>query len=122
MLILKTASLVSLGLLLVGALGYFSLSRGHWIFYLFAHLGALGVMGLFGSLTAWLARRKSRNLPAAFALGFAFPVLAGIAAVLVFYLAVDGNWYCGGSVSLAAAVLVTLYYLVVKKASATPEV
>lgn len=118
----KKISLISLGGLVIGSIGYFVLSRDLWVFYFFAHLGALGVMGLFGSLAGTLADRKSRSFWTAFVLGAVFPIVAGIVAVLVFLWGVSGQLYCGGSVSLVAAVLVTLFYLLVSKKTLRPMV
>jgi hypothetical protein len=116
----KKMSLTSLGLLAVGLIGYFILSRDLWVFYFFAHLGALGVMGLSGSGAGALAQRKSRSFWRAFALGAILPIIAGIVAVLIFLWGVNGRLYCGGSVSLATAVLVALLYLLVSKRTIRP--
>ena len=111
----KNMSLTSLGLLVVGSIGYFILPRDLWVFYFFAHLGALGVMGLSGSAAGALAHRKSRSFWRAYSLGAILPIIAGIVAVLIFLLGANGQLFCGGSVSLATAVLIALYYLLVNK-------
>ena len=116
----KKMSLAALGLLVIGSIGYFVLSRDLWGFYFFAHLGALGVMGLSGSVAGALAQRKSRSFWRAFALGAILPIIAGIVAVLIFLWGVNGRLFCGGSVSLAIAVLVALYYLLVSKKTIRP--
>ena len=111
----KWMLLVSLGLLIIGCIGYFSSPRGLLIFYVFAHLGALGLLGLFGSAAGVLARKKRRGYWTAFSLCSLLPIISGTAAVLVFWLGEEGNLYCGGSVSLAVAILVLISYLLAKK-------
>lgn len=107
---------VSLLLLVIGVAGYFTL-RGHWLFYGFAHTGAVGLIGLFGIAAGSIARIKGRDYNLAFWLGFLTPVVLGIAAVLVVRFAGGPGtpFYCGGSVSLAAAVLILISYSVVRK-------
>ena len=111
----KWMLLVSLGLLIIGCIGYFSSPRGLLIFYVFAHLGALGLLGLFGSAAGVLARKKLRGYWTAFLLGSLLPIILGIVAVLAFWLGEEGHLYCGGSVSLAVATLVAVFYLLAKK-------
>jgi len=111
----KWMLLVSLGILIIGCIGYFSSPRGLPVFYVFAHLGALGLMGLFGIAAGVLARKKRRGYWTAFSLGSLLPIISGIAAVLVFWLGEEGNLYCGGSVSLAVAILVAVFYLLAKE-------
>ena len=107
--------LVSLSLLIVGCIGYFSSPRGLLVFYVFAHLGALGLMGLFGGAAGVLAKKKRRGYWTAFSLGSLLPIISGIAAVFAFWLGKEGHLYCGGSVSLAVATLVAVFYLLAKK-------
>lgn len=113
--------LLSLACLIIGTAGYFTLPRGVWAFYVSAHLGALGVMGLFGVAAGALAVKKGRDFWPAFYLGSALPILAGIMAVVVFLLGEEGRLYCGGSVCLLAAALVVLVYALVK-AKVPPQV
>ncbi len=117
----KRILLLSLGFLIVGSVGYFSLHREVWIFYVFAHLGALGVMGLFGSVAGILARKKHRGYWTAFSLGSVLPIISGIVAVFIFLLGEESRLYCGGSVSLVVAVLMIVFYLLPKKKT-TPQV
>ena len=111
----RAALLLSLGALIVGSVGYFTLQRDAWIFYFFAHLGALGVMGLFGCAAGALARNKQRSYGIAFSLGFLVPIVSGAVAVLIFLWGVNGNLYCGGSVSLLVAVPIVVFYLLARK-------
>ena len=113
-LIEKRMLLISISLFITGSIGYFSINRDLWVFYLFAHTGALGVLGLFGSLAGTLARRKFRGFWTAFSLGCLLPIISGIVAVLIFRIGVDGHLYCGGSVSLAVALLVIVFYTLVR--------
>jgi hypothetical protein len=116
----KKISLVSLGLLAVGSLGYFVVSRDILIFYFFAHLGALGVMGLFGSAVGYLAQRKSRSFWRAFGLGTILPIISGLVAVLIFLWGVNDQLYCGGSVSLVIGVFMIGFYLLIGKRDGKP--
>jgi hypothetical protein len=111
----KRVLLAALALLITGTVGYFMLPRGVWIFYFFAHLGALGVLGLFGCATGALARKKGRGYWRAFTLGFALPVATGVAAVLLYRLEDGERLYCGGSISLLVAMLMVVFYLFAKK-------
>jgi hypothetical protein len=108
---------LSLGLLIIGTAGYFLSPRGLPLFYVFAHLGALGVMGLFGSLAGVLARKKHRDYWLAFSFGALLPIITGGVAVLIFWLGKEGQLYCGGSISLAVAVLIVVFYLLIKNKS-----
>ncbi len=107
----------SLGLLLVGTVGYFLQSRETWLFYVLAHLGALGVMGLFGWAAGTIARRRNRSYWTAFSLGFGLSIVSGIVAVLIFLWGVNGNLYCGGAVSLVVGIQTLLGYLLTRKKS-----
>jgi uncharacterized membrane protein len=107
----KRVLLISLGILIVGCIGYFILSRGTLMFYLLAHLGALGLLGLVGGALGILARKKHRGYWAAFLLGSFLPIALGIMAVVYS----GGQFTCGGSVSIAAAILIFVVYLLAKK-------
>jgi hypothetical protein len=100
----------SLVILIIGCIGYFGLPRGTLIFYIFAHLGALGLLGLIGGAAGILARRKGRSYSTAFFLGSVLPVAAGLVAVVLFAVLVGGRISCGGSVSLATALIVVASY------------
>ena len=103
----------SLVIFIVGCIGYFSLPRGP-IFYIFAHLGALGLLGLIGCAIGILARKKGYSYWTAFLLGCLLPVVAGLIAVVLF-VQIQGHLYCGGAVSLALAILVAIFYALLKK-------
>lgn len=108
---MKWTFLLSLIVILIGCIGYFSLPRGHLLFYVFAHLGALGVLGLIGGAAGLLARRKSRSYVVALLLGIILPIVAGIAVVMI-----SGNQVsCGGSISLIVAILVVAFYALIRR-------
>lgn len=115
----RTIRHLSWGVLLIGMIGYFSLPRETWIFYVFAHLGALGLLGLAGSLAGYVAIRKGRSYWKAFFLNSLFPLVVGVVAVLIFFLRAGGQLYCGGSVSLLIAVLMIVFYLLVRPTTPT---
>jgi len=109
------AFVLSLFLLAIGVTGYVLTNRGLPIFYISAHLGALGLLGLFGILAGILARKKHLSFWVAFFLGTLLPIEAGLIAVLIFYLGTDRQLYCGGVISLAVAFLIIILYFIVKK-------
>ncbi len=104
---LRFALLPSLGLLGVGAAGYLSLPRGFWGFYVLSHLGALGVIGLFGCAAGFLALRRKRAFWTAFGLTSLAPIAAGAIAVLAFWVK-RGHLYCGGAVTLPVGLLLVV--------------
>ncbi len=115
----KTCLLLSVAFVVVGTIGYFSLNRDAWVFYALAHLGALGVMGLFGSAAGFLAGKKSRSYWTAFLLGSLLPIVAGITAVFAFWIPEGGHLYCGGVVCLAVGIVVVVTYSLVMKKQPT---
>ena len=111
----KWTLLFSFSLLIVGSAGYFSVPRDFWMFYVFAHLGALGVIGLLASSAGALARKKRRGYWRAFSLVTVLSIISGIVAVLILLLGEEAHLYCGGSVSLAFAILIIIFYSLAKK-------
>ncbi|MFH0777798.1 MAG: hypothetical protein V2A71_04120 [Candidatus Eisenbacteria bacterium] len=105
-----------LGLLVVGLVGYFAL-RGSPAHPFFAHVGALGIVGLFGGWAGVVAREKGHGYRRAFLLGLLLPVVSGVAAVIAVFLlgGGDGSFSCGGAVSLPVAMLVVVGYLLAKR-------
>ena len=101
-----------LGLFVVGLAGYLLL-HNYWVRYIFAHTGALGIVGLFGFWAGLVARKKGYSFWKAFLLGFALPTIIGILSVLV--VIVRGGEGCGGSVSLAISIVVVIIYYLVKR-------
>ena len=54
----RHAALISLGMVLAGMVIYFALQLEAWLFYPIVHLGAAGILGLFGSAPGLLAKKK----------------------------------------------------------------
>jgi len=104
--------LLFLGLLVLGIAGY-AVFASLWIRYVFAHIGGLGIIGLFGCWAGSIARKKGRSYWRAFFAGFVLPIILGIISVGVVY-ALGGSG-CGGIVSLFVAIIVILYYSLAKK-------
>lgn len=113
--------LIALGLLIVGIIGYLALYNFP-VMYLFSHMGALGLIGLFGVLTGFISEKKGRSFWRAFSLNFFIPIILGLfAVILVYFMKGGGNAiYCGRSVSLAADIIFVISYLIVSKRKATP--
>jgi hypothetical protein len=96
---------------MLGSLGF--LISGHSPEgYLFAHVGGLGIMGLSGSMSGYLAKKKGYGFGKAYFWGFAFPAIIGIVAVVVVHL--TGGSGCGGIISLAVALTVVAVYALLK--------
>lgn len=108
--------LFSLITLISGLIGYFTFWN-HWIRYIFAHIGALGIIGFFACLAGTIAARKGLSYKKAVLLGFFPPIILGIIAD---YL-VDPpreSWLpssCGGIVSLGVALIVVIIYFFAKE-------
>jgi len=110
--------LLWLGVSLFGLAGYIVLG-GLWIRYIFAHVGGLGIIGLLACWAGAIAKKKGYSYRKAFFAGFVPPVvLGGVSACLVYAL---GGHGCGGIVSLFAAFVVVLFYLLAKKRGENPK-
>jgi hypothetical protein len=107
--------LLFLGLLIIGIIGYFAL-RNLWIGSIFAHIGGLGIIGLLGSLTGILAKKKGYDYWKVFLLGLILPIFLGVIAVLL-----TQTYSCGGSVSLAAALFILIIYSFTKRKDANKQ-
>ena len=105
--------LVFLGLLIVGIAGTL-IFDARWVEAVANHIGGLGVLGLLGCLAAYIAKTKGRDPRTAFLLGSLFPIVLGIVAVFVVYLATRFV-YCGGGVALLSGVTVIISYLCLRK-------
>lgn len=116
MLLSRKILLFSLITLFVGLIGYFS-CRNHWIRYIFVHLGALGIIGLFAYLAGSIAARKSLNYRKAVVLEFFPPIILGIVADYLVDPPRENGMpsSCGGIVCLAVAFIVIIIYLIAKK-------
>ena len=100
--------LLFLGLLIIGVIGYFAL-RNLGINNVFAHIGGLGIIGLLGSLGGIIAKKKGYGYWKAFLFGLFLPILVGVIAVLL------TTFSCGGSPSLAVALLIIIIYSIIKR-------
>ncbi len=110
---------VLLCLFVVGVAGWIVL-RGQMVGYIFAHVGAFGVVGLLGVAAGYIAKKKGRDFIKAFMLGLLVPIVLGVAAVFAVCLFQGPGTpiYCGGSVSLAVSVLMIIGYLLMKRKTA----
>ena len=108
--------LLFLGLLSISFIVYFAL-REHWIGFIFAHAAALSIMGFYGCLASAIAKMKGYSYWRAFQIGFFFPIVLG--AISAFLLVPSGErnlpLTCGGWTSLAAGIVIVIYYSLVKK-------
>jgi hypothetical protein len=108
--------LFSLITLISGLIGYFAFLN-HWVRFIFAHIGALGIIGLFASLAGFIAGRKNLNYKKAVLVGFFPPIILGIIADYLVDPPRENGLpsSCGGIVSLAIALIVIIIYFVAKK-------
>jgi hypothetical protein len=107
--------LISATALIIGLIGYFVFVN-QWIRYIFAHIGALGIIGFFAWLAGTIAARKGLNDKSAVIIGFFPPVILGIFAVYLVDPPKEGviPSSCGGIVSLGIALIVVIIYLAAK--------
>jgi FtsH-binding integral membrane protein len=107
--------LTAAGAILVGFFGFMIVGHGTEG-YVFAHVGGVGLLSLFGSLSGYLAKKKGYNFGRAYVLGFVFPVIIGIIAVVVVHL--TGGSGCGGIISLALALAAVAIYSLLRSRKA----
>jgi len=100
------------GLIVAGLAGY-AVFTSHWIRYVFAHVGGLGVIGLMACWAGAIAKKKGHSYWKAFSLGFALPIVLGIISTAA--VSVMGGHGCGGIVSLLIAAVVVLFYSLARK-------
>ena len=101
--------LLFLGLLIIGVIGYLAF-RNLWTGSIFAHVGGLGIIGLIGGFVGIIAKKKGYDYWRAFILGFILPIILGVIAVLLVE-----PMSCGGSPSIAAALLIVIIYSFIKR-------
>ncbi len=103
------------GLLSIGFIGYFAF-RNHWVVYIFAHIGALGVAGFFGSFAGAIAKSKGYQYATALLLGSALPLILGIIGAYLVVLPRDNGLpgTCGGTITLLVGLLVVIGYALAK--------
>lgn len=103
----KKIPLLFLLVLIISIVGYFS-SYIHWVEYTFAHIGGLSIVGLAGCCAGVIAKKKGYGYWKAFLIAFFLPIILGFIAGFLFQPIA-----CGGSVSLAVAVLIVIIYSLV---------
>lgn len=99
-----------------GLIGYF-IFWSHWIRYVFVHIGALGIIGLFACLTGTIAEKKGLNYRNAVFIGFFPSILIGIIADYLIDTPRENGLpsTCGGLASLSVALIVVILYLMAKE-------
>jgi hypothetical protein len=97
------------GLLIISIIVYFTFDN-LWTDFIFGHLGGLGIVGILGGFTAIIASRKGYSYWNVFLFGFIYPIIFGVFFAFVIY-----PLSCGGSVSIAVALLIVIFYSLVKK-------
>jgi len=100
-----------LSLIIIGSAGYI-VSANFGIRFVFAHLGGLGIIGLFGAWAGSIAKKKGYHYWKAFLVGLMTPSILGVISVGVVYAL--GGHGCGGIVSLVSAIAVILFYSLAK--------
>ena len=105
----KRIRLLFLTIFILGTVGYFSVDE-HWIEYVFAHLGGLSIIGLFGCFAGAISTKKGYGYWKAFLIVFILPIIIGTIVVIIFR-----PISCGGSISLAVAILIVAIYSFVKR-------
>jgi cell shape-determining protein MreD len=112
----KKTFVLSIITLIVGLIGYF-IFWNHWTRYIFTHIGALGIIGLFACLTGLIAEKKGLNYRKAVLLGFFPSILLGIIADYLIDPPRENGLpsSCGGVVSLSVAIIIVIIYLMTKK-------
>ena len=83
--------------------------ENHLLEITFAHLGGFGIVGILGSITSIIATKKGYTYSKVLSLALILPILLGSIPVILFK-----PISCGGSISLAVAILMVLYYSVAK--------
>ena len=105
-----------LGLLSVSFIGYFAF-RTLWIGFIFGHIAALSIMGFYGCLAGTIAKKKGYSYGRAFQIGFFLPIILGGISAFLFVPSGERSLplTCGGWVSLAAGIIVVIFYSFMKK-------
>jgi hypothetical protein len=111
----KKILIASIITFLLGLIGYF-IFHDNWVKYIFAHVGALGILGLFACLTGAIARKKRFKYRNAVLISFFPPIFIGtIADYLIDPPRPNGlPSSCGGSVSLGVAIIIVIIYLIIR--------
>ena len=109
----KKIFVLSIMTLMIGLVGYF-IFWNHWIRYIFAHTGALGIIGLFACLAGAIAQKKGLNYRKAVLLGFFPSIFLGVIADYHLDPPKENGLpsSCGGVVSLSVAIIVVIIYII----------
>ena len=99
--------LLFLSLIVIGSAGYIVFAN-FWVRYVFAHIGGLGIIGLFACWAGTIAKKKGYNYWKAFFVGLMTPSILGVISVGVVYAL--GGHGCGGIVSLFTAIVVIFFF------------
>lgn len=112
----KKIFILSIITLTIGLIGYF-IFWNHWTRYIFAHIGALGIIGLFACLAGLIAQKKGLNYRKAVFFSFFPSIFFGVIAVYLVEPPRENGLpsSCGGVVSLGVAIIVVIIYLIAKK-------
>jgi hypothetical protein len=115
--------LLFLGLLSLGFIGYF-VFKHHWIGFIFAHTAALSIMGFYGCLAGVIAKKKGYAYRKAFQIGFFLPIVLGAISAFLLGPSVERSLLltCGGWTSLAAGIVIVLFYSFVRKKEISKQV
>lgn len=95
------------GIFFSGLIGYFTVGSS-WLRYIFAHLGALAIIGLVAWWGGKMAQKKGYGFKMAFWWVFLLPIVLGIIGVLM--VTVFGGGGCGGVISLFTMIVMVVIY------------
>ena len=111
----KMILILSIITLIIGLIGYY-IFWSHWTRYIFVHIGAFGIIGLFACLAGLIAEKKGLNYKKAAILGFFPSILIGVIADYLVEPPRENGFpsSCGGVVSLGVAIIVVIIYLIAK--------
>ena len=83
--------------------------------YIFAHIGALGLLGFFGLGATYFANKKGYSDKLALNLAFSLAIIAGFLETIFVFLFVENEQFvCGGAASLIVAFIVLITYMLLK--------
>ena len=88
-------------------------TENHFLEIAFAHLGGFCILGILGSIASIIATKKGYTYSKVLSLVVILPILLGAIPVILFK-----PMSCGGSISLAVAILMVLFYSIAKPKAA----
>ena len=109
-------SLFSVGLMIIGFAAGYGLRDG-WMSFVLYHIGGLGASSLLACIAGAIAAKKGHSYLRAFTLALSLPILLGVIAAYLVTPETDGGRpaACGGSVSLAVALIFIVAWTFVKR-------